>query len=34
MQVPVFKVILDGEHDKQYEADEQLPQGEVHVVHT
>ena len=34
MQVPVFKVIFDGAHDKQYEAEEQLPQGDVHAVHT
>ena len=34
VQVPVFNVIFDGEHDKQYEAEEQLPQGDVQAVHT
>ena len=33
-QVPAFKVMLEGEHDKQYEAEEQLLQGKVHVVQT
>ena len=31
VHVPEFKVIFDGEQDKQYEADEQLPQGEVQL---
>ena len=26
--------MLDGEHDKQYVAELQLPQGDVHAVHT
>ena len=34
VQVPVFKIMFEGAHDKQYEADEQLPQGEVQAVQT
>ena len=34
VQVPVFRVMFEGAQDKQYEAEEQFPQGDVQVVHT
>ena len=34
MQVPVFNAMFEGAHDKQYEAEEQLPQGDEQAVHT
>ena len=34
VHVPVFRVIFEGEHDKQKDADEQFPQGNLHVVQT
>ena len=34
MHVPVFKLILEGEHDKQLVEEEQFPQGNVQLVQT